>query len=49
MNELLPSIADGYFPIFISMFLLVRIEGKLAALEKSIRELVQVIGIALKK
>jgi hypothetical protein len=43
MEELYTNIANLGFPIVISLFLLVRIEGKLNELTKSITELSKVI------
>lgn len=43
MEELYTNIANLGFPIVISLFLLVRIEGKLSELTKSITELSKVI------
>ncbi len=39
MNEVFEYVANLGFPIVISVYLLVRIEGKLAELTDSIREL----------
>ncbi|MCK9444034.1 MAG: YvrJ family protein [Tissierellaceae bacterium] len=39
MDEIYTSIANLGFPIVISIYLLVRIEGKLTQLTESIREL----------
>ncbi|RJX24925.1 MAG: YvrJ family protein [Dethiobacter sp.] len=44
MEEIVPLIANLGFPIAISLYLLVRIEGKLESLTMSIRELSEVIG-----
>ena len=46
MEEIYSSIANLGFPIVISIFLLVRIEGKLNELTKSITELSKVISSA---
>jgi len=46
MEEIYSSIANLGFPIVISIFLLVRIEGKLNELTKSIIELSKVIASA---
>lgn len=43
MNDLYTSIANLGFPIVISLFLLVRIEGKLNNLTESINELSKAI------
>lgn len=43
MNDLYASIANLGFPIVISLFLLVRIEGKLNNLTESINELSKAI------
>jgi len=43
MEEIYTSIANLGFPIVISLYLLVRIEGKLNDLTESINELSQVI------
>ncbi|MBC7087811.1 YvrJ family protein [Vibrio parahaemolyticus] len=47
MEELYTNIANLGFPIVISLFLLVRIEGKLNELTKSITELSKVIETKL--
>lgn len=44
MEEIYSSIANLGFPIVISIYLLVRIEGKLNELTKSISELSQTIS-----
>jgi hypothetical protein len=44
LEEIVPLIANLGFPIAISLYLLVRIEGKLESLTMSIRELSEVIG-----
>ncbi|HLS53000.1 MAG TPA: YvrJ family protein [Tissierellaceae bacterium] len=44
MEELYSSIANLGFPIVISIYLLVRIEGKLDQLTASINELTKVIS-----
>ena len=44
MEELYSSVANLGFPIVISLYLLVRIEGKLNDLTKSITELAQAIS-----
>lgn len=44
MEELVPLIANVGFPIAVSVYLLVRIEGKIESLALSIRELSQVLG-----
>ncbi|NLC12244.1 MAG: YvrJ family protein [Firmicutes bacterium] len=44
MEEIYGMIANVGFPIAISVYLLVRIEGKLESLTVSIRELSQAIG-----
>ena len=44
MEELVPLIANVGFPIAVSVYLLVRIEGKLESLTISIRELSAAIG-----
>lgn len=44
MEELYSSIANLGFPIVISMYLLIRIEGKLNQLTESIMELSKVIS-----
>jgi len=43
VEELAPMIANLGFPIVISLFLLIRIEGKLETLTLSIRELSRAI------
>ena len=44
MEELVPLIANLGFPIAVSIYLLVRIEGKMENLTLSIRALSEVIG-----
>lgn len=44
MEELIPLIGNLGFPIAVSIYLLVRIEGKLENLTISIRELSESIG-----
>ncbi|WP_416198707.1 MAG: YvrJ protein family protein [Sporanaerobacter sp.] len=44
MEEVFSQIANLGFPIVISIYLLVRIEGKLDELTKSINELSKAIG-----
>jgi hypothetical protein len=44
MEEMYSGIANLGFPIVISIYLLVRIEGKLSELTKSINELAQAIS-----
>ncbi len=44
MDDIYSSIANLGFPIVISIYLLVRIEGKLNELTKSITELAQAIA-----
>lgn len=44
MDEVFSQIANLGFPIVISIYLLVRIEGKLDELTKSINELSKAIG-----
>lgn len=44
MEELVPLIANLGFPIAVSIYLLVRLEGKMESLTLSIRELSEVIG-----
>jgi len=44
MPELVPLIGNLGFPIAVSVYLLVRIEGKLEILTESIRELSAAIG-----
>lgn len=46
MEEIYSSIANLGFPIVISIYLLVRIEGKLNELTESISELSKVIAAA---
>lgn len=43
MQELLPQIANFGFPVVLSMYLLVRIEGKLEHLSGAISELTRAI------
>ncbi|NLY53072.1 MAG: YvrJ family protein [Firmicutes bacterium] len=43
MQELLPQIANVGFPVVLSMYLLVRIEGKLEVLSAAINELTRAI------
>ncbi len=44
MDDLLPQIANFGFPVVLSMYLLVRIEGKLEVLTGAINELSKVIS-----
>lgn len=44
MEELVPIIANLGFPIAVSIYLLVRIEGKMDALTGSVKELSRVIA-----
>ncbi len=44
MEDLLPQIANIGFPVVLSMYLLVRIEGKLEVLTGAINELSKVIA-----
>ncbi len=44
MEELIPLVGNLGFPIAVSIYLLVRIEGKLENLTISIRELAEAIG-----
>jgi len=44
MEDLAVNIANLGFPIAVSIYLLVRIEGKLTTLTQSINELAQVIA-----
>lgn len=44
MDELVPLIANLGFPIVVSIYLLVRIEGKLEALTVSLKEVSKVIS-----
>lgn len=44
MEDIFSSVANLGFPIVISVYLLVRIEGKLDELSKSITELAQAIS-----
>jgi hypothetical protein len=44
LEELVPLIANVGFPIAVSVYLLVRIEGKIESLTMSIRELSEAIG-----
>jgi hypothetical protein len=44
LEELAPLIANVGFPIAVSVYLLVRIEGKIESLTMSIRELAEAIG-----
>ncbi|MGI6343528.1 MAG: YvrJ family protein [Bacillota bacterium] len=44
MEELLPQIANFGFPIVLSMYLLIRIEGKLETLTAAIHELSKAIS-----
>ncbi|NLW17792.1 MAG: YvrJ family protein [Firmicutes bacterium] len=43
MQELLPQIANVGFPVVLSMYLLVRIEGKLEVLSNAISDLTRAI------
>jgi hypothetical protein len=43
MQELLPQIANVGFPVVLSMYLLVRIEGKLEVLSTAISDLTKAI------
>ncbi|MBB5336798.1 YvrJ family protein [Pectinatus brassicae] len=43
MNDWMNYVANGYFPILVTAFLLVRIESKIAALDSSIKELTRII------
>ena len=43
VNELLGSVANYGFPMVVASYLLVRIEGRLGALDSSIRELTRVV------
>lgn len=43
MNELLEGIGNFGFPIILSMYLLVRIEGKMEQLTQSIQKLTHVL------
>jgi YvrJ protein family len=45
MDEMLKLVANFGFPIVLSAYLLVRIEGKLAELTNSITELAKVIAV----
>ncbi len=47
MDEMVTLVANMGFPIAISIYLLVRIEGKLHDLTVSLRDLTQVIGKVL--
>lgn len=47
MDEIVSLIANVGFPIAISCYLLIRIEGKISELSKSINELCSVIERAL--
>lgn len=44
MEELIAQIANVGFPIVVSMYLLVRIEGKMSDLTRSIDQLTDVLG-----
>jgi hypothetical protein len=44
LEELVPLVANLGFPIALSIYLLVRIEGKIESLTLSIRELSEAIG-----
>lgn len=44
MQDLLPQIANVGFPVVLSMYLLVRIEGKLEVLTSAIGELTKAIS-----
>lgn len=44
MEELVAQIANVGFPIVVSMYLLVRIEGKMSDLTRSIDQLTDVLG-----
>lgn len=44
MQELLQGIGNFGFPIILSMYLLVRIEGKIELLSQSIQSLTHVLG-----
>lgn len=44
MEELLKAIANWGFPIVVSVYLLVRIEGKIECLEKAIKDLSMTIA-----
>ena len=44
MEGLLSSAANYGFPMVVASYLLVRIEGKLAALDRSIQELTRVVA-----
>lgn len=44
MEDILTAIGNVGFPIAVSVYLLVRIEGKLESLASSINELARVIG-----
>lgn len=46
MADLLPQIANFGFPVVLSMYLLIRIEGKLEVLTGAINELSKVISNA---
>ena len=43
MQDLLPQIANFGFPIVLSMYLLIRVEGKLEVLSQAIAELTRAI------
>ena len=43
VNELLASVGNYGFPMVVASYLLVRIEGRLGALDVSIRELTRVV------
>ncbi|HBK86019.1 MAG TPA: YvrJ family protein [Firmicutes bacterium] len=43
MEDLLPQIANVGFPVVLSMYLLVRIEGKLEVLSTAINDLAKAI------
>lgn len=44
MEELIPLVANFGFPVAVSIYLLVRIEGKIESLTLSIRALSEAIG-----
>lgn len=44
MEELLKAIANWGFPIVVSVYLLVRIEGKIESLEEAIKDLSMTIA-----
>jgi len=47
MEEMVPLVANLGFPIAVSIYLLVRIEGKMEDLTASVKELSQVISRVL--